>query len=77
MSDNLQERYFELFDLWKACKTEVDQLQAEVTKAFSDVANGTGSNPTDGVLLLLDSLRERQQRLWDEMQRLLEAGTGQ
>ena len=56
MSDNLQERYFELFDLWKAYKTEVDQLQAKVTKAFSDVANGTGGNPTEGVLLLLGQI---------------------
>ncbi|KPF77947.1 hypothetical protein [Novosphingobium sp. AAP93] len=73
MSDNLQERYFELLDLWNACKAEGDKLQAEVTKAFMRVASGTGSNPTDGVLTMLDSQRERQQRLWDEMQKILEA----
>lgn len=76
MTDNLQERYFELFDHWKNCKAEVDELQSEVTKAFSEIARGTGNNPSEAVLLTLDCLRDRQQRLWDEMQRLLEERTG-
>ena len=72
MSDSQQERYFELLDLWNACRADGDKLQAEVTKAFARVMSGTGSNPTEGVLLLLDALRERQGRLWNEMQVILE-----
>ena len=68
-----QDRYFELFDLWKACRNEGDKLQAAVTKAFAQVASGQSANPTEGVLLLLDSLRDREQRLWDEMQKILKS----
>ena len=70
MSDNLKEQYFELLDLWNVCKAEGDKLQAEVTKAFMR-ANSTGSNPTDRALIMLNSLRDRQQRLWDEMEKIL------
>lgn len=72
MSDRQQERYFELLDLWNACRAEGDNLQAEVTKAFARVANGTGANPTERALILLESLRKRQEHLWDEMQKILE-----
>ena len=73
MNNDLQERYFELLDLWTVCKTEGDQLQAEINKAFVRVASGSGANPPLGVLSMLDSQRERQKRLWDEMQSILEA----
>ena len=67
MSDNLEERYFELFDLWKACKADGDKLDAKFKKAFAQVASEEGAN----VLMELDSLRKHQQQLWDEMQKIL------
>lgn len=68
MSDNLEERYFELFDLWNACKADGDKLEVKFAKAFAEVASEEGAN----VLMELDSLREHQQQLWDAMREILE-----
>jgi hypothetical protein len=67
VDDDLQKRFYEVQDLWFACKAERDVLQAEITKSFSEVASGSMSNPS---LDKLDSL-EKLTNLQEEFSRIL------
>ncbi len=74
MSTDPQERFIELTTLWAACKKDTEELEARIQEALASVDNGAGHKPTEGILLLLKSFRGRQERLWAEMQKLLEPG---
>ncbi len=72
----IQHRFYELLNEWKAYHEAARDMRAKVTEAFSGVAKAGAVNPSLGVLAVLESLERMEQQLQAKMDELVKSIDG-
>jgi hypothetical protein len=68
-----QRQFNELLDEFQDWRKEQDRLSERITAAFAKVARGEGGNPTQGILLLKESIDRRVEQIRAKMDAIIES----
>ncbi len=71
--DDAQRKFYELHDQWKVYHEAAQKLRGEVTRVFADVASGGKTNPPLGLLQMLDSMEQAEQRIQKKIDELIQS----
>jgi len=69
--EEAQRKFYELHDQWKIYHEAAQKLRGEVTQAFADVAKSGKTNPPLGLLAMLESMEQAEQRIQKKIDELI------